>query len=166
MIELSFRLVCKTLYTKIISLSSIYCVLFVILDESYGTVLDTMSNLSDLLVKELQKRGWSQRELSRRSGISPTQISHVISEQANPGSDFCLAIARALRYSPEEIMRLAGLLPSLPAPVAEEKEIMHLIRSLPASARAAAIAMLRGLSNNAQPQLADEQGKYSTEEKP
>jgi transcriptional regulator with XRE-family HTH domain len=112
-----------------------------------------MVNLSDWLIKELRDRGWSQRELARRSGISQTQISNVINDQANAGADFCLSIARPLHYNPEDIMRMAGLLPSLPPAVAEEDEVIRIFRNLPTRLRDAAIAMLRGLSSNGHPSI-------------
>ena len=59
---------------------------------------------------ELHRRGWSQRELGRRAGISGAMVSKVLSGE-KPGWDFCVAIARALEVTPEEVFRLARLLP-------------------------------------------------------
>jgi transcriptional regulator with XRE-family HTH domain len=73
----------------------------------------TMANKLDVwLQKELGQRGWSQRELARRAGISHAIISEVLSGTKKPGWDFCLAIADPLDRSPIEMFRLAGLLPS------------------------------------------------------
>lgn len=63
---------------------------------------------------ELESRGWSQRELARRSRLSSTTISKIISGHAKPGWDFCVAIAKPLEVSPEKLFQLAGLLPSKP----------------------------------------------------
>lgn len=71
-----------------------------------------MTILSDWLTTELAERGWSMRELARRSGISTAQISDVISGNANPGVKFCQAIAKGLGVPPTEIFRLAGHLPA------------------------------------------------------
>lgn len=105
-----------------------------------------MNTLSDWLSNELGDRGWSQRELSRRSGISPTQISDIISGKANPGADSCVAIARALNEPPEDILRLAGILPPLPPPVEDEREALGLFRQLERSARQVILATMRSLA--------------------
>lgn len=75
-----------------------------------------MDRLSSWLANELKNRGWSHRELARRSGLSQTAISTVLSGQRQPGWEFCAAVAGALGEAPEQLMRMAGLLPPLPAP--------------------------------------------------
>jgi len=113
--------------------------------------LDRMNTLSDWLATQLETRGWSQRELSRRSGISPTQISDIISGKANPGADSSIAIARALGEPPEKLLRLAGILPALPPAVPEEREALAILRTLGAQARAYALAILRALRGDRPP---------------
>ena len=76
-----------------------------------------MQNMNDLIpwiLRELQERGWSQAELARRSGISAAGVSQILSEQRLPTPDFCIAIARALRIPPEDVLRRAGILPAVP----------------------------------------------------
>ena len=81
---------------------------------------------------ELNKRGWSNSELHRRSGMANSTISMILGGQKKPGWDFCAAIAKALGEPPEKVFRLAGLLPSIPAGDASTvKEINELLRSLP-----------------------------------
>ena len=72
------------------------------------------NNLSAFLNKELDERGWSQRELARRSGLSPTSISEVMSEKRGPGKRFCRAVAEALQVPPERIFQEAGIISSPP----------------------------------------------------
>lgn len=67
-------------------------------------------NLSSWLAKELERRGWSHRELARRAGVSQTAVSQAISGDRNIGWDFCAKIAGPLDMTPEEVLRLAGLL--------------------------------------------------------
>lgn len=98
------------------------------------------------LNKEIESRGWSQRELARRSGISHTTISQVIAEVRQPTWDFCASIARALGEPIDNVFVLAGLKrPPLP-PVEEEKEALGILRSLSSSLRHAAMTMLRALA--------------------
>ena len=69
------------------------------------------NELSTYLNEELQKRGWSIRELARRSGVSHTAVSYVMSGQREAGLRFCNGVARALDVPPEIILRLAGRIP-------------------------------------------------------
>lgn len=65
-----------------------------------------MSNhLSRWLADELNKRGWSQRELSRQANISSAQISRVMSGE-EPGQLFYIAVSKALGYTPASMERL------------------------------------------------------------
>jgi len=89
-----------------------------------------MSKLSDYLNEEIERRGWSKRELARRAGISSAQVTDVLNERANPGVEFCVKVGDALRVAPEKILRMAGLLPPLPgidgdAAIAETVELMR-----------------------------------------
>ena len=68
------------------------------------------NNLSTFMNEELNKRGWSQRELARRSGLSPTSISEVMSGKRGPGKRFCRAIANALQVPTERIFQEAGII--------------------------------------------------------
>ena len=73
-----------------------------------------MTKLSDYLNTELRRRQWSMRELARRAGVSASQVSDVVGERTKPGADFCIAVAKALGDPPDYLLRLAGILPSLP----------------------------------------------------
>ncbi len=64
---------------------------------------------ADWLMSELKSRSWTQSELSRRSGISQSQISQLISSGRNPGVDTCTGIANAFGLPVGEVMRQAGL---------------------------------------------------------
>jgi transcriptional regulator with XRE-family HTH domain len=97
------------------------------------------------LAKRLNEEGWSQRELARRAGVSPATISFVMNEQQSPTFGFCAAIARPLGLPVDELLALAGLRPSLPAPVLEEREAVRILRALPPSVRTTVLAMLRGV---------------------
>ena len=72
------------------------------------------NNLSVYLNGELEKRGWSQRELARRAGLSPTSISEVMAGKRGPGRRVCQAVAQALQVPPERILLEAGILEPLP----------------------------------------------------
>jgi transcriptional regulator with XRE-family HTH domain len=72
------------------------------------------NDLAKWLEEELSKRGWSHRELGRRSGMSQTSVSGVIAGTRPVGADFCVKVAKPLHANPERILRMAGILPKLP----------------------------------------------------
>src|SRR5690348_6514898 len=57
-----------------------------------------MSNLGDFIAKLREEKGWTQRELGRRAGLSQTTIHKLeagITE--HPGVDVLVALASALK---------------------------------------------------------------------
>jgi transcriptional regulator with XRE-family HTH domain len=67
---------------------------------------------SDWLQDEMNKRGWSQSDLSRNSGVNRQVISTYINQQRKkPDENILIDIARALNLPPETVFRAAGLLP-------------------------------------------------------
>jgi transcriptional regulator with XRE-family HTH domain len=104
-----------------------------------------MSKLSDFLNDEIEDRGWSKRELARRSGISSAQVTDVMNERAKAGAEFCVSVARALGEEPEDMLRLAGILPPLPPAVKEEREAVRLFRRFDPPARGMILTTLRCL---------------------
>lgn len=101
--------------------------------------------LAAWLIKELDMRGWSHRELAWRSDLSQTTVSDVISEKRPATWDFCADVARAVGIPAEELFILAGLKPAPPAPVPEEGRVLNTFRELTAAERDAALRMLHGL---------------------
>lgn len=84
------------------------------------------------LSQEVDRRGWSYRELARRAGISPALISRTLSGDMHPSADFCIKVAQALDESPEKVLRLAGILHTSPASdTSTLQELIELARSLP-----------------------------------
>jgi transcriptional regulator with XRE-family HTH domain len=104
-----------------------------------------METFSTWLNNQLDTFGWTQAELARRAGLGEATLSRFISGTHRPGPDACLAIARAFGEPPENVFRLAGLLPPLPPAVQEEREAITILRRLPSQARDYALAILRAL---------------------
>lgn len=71
-------------------------------------------DFSDWLQEELNRRGWSQADLVRASGISKGTVSRLISGTRSIGIDVCQALAQAFHLPPEDVLRIAGLLPDKP----------------------------------------------------
>jgi transcriptional regulator with XRE-family HTH domain len=92
----------------------------------------------------LSEKGWTQAELARRSGVSPAQITRVLSGERGLGEQSILAIAEALKLPPDEVYRAAGLLPQMgDDPYA--REAAHLIGLLSEDQKRSAIEILRTL---------------------
>ena len=105
-----------------------------------------METFGTWILQQLDNRGWTQAELARRAHIGEATLSRIISGMRGIGPDACLSIARALNEQPEHVFRLAGLLPPLPEPVAEEREALTLLRRLPNQARQLILTQLRALA--------------------
>ena len=89
-------------------------------------------NLQGWLSHELEKRGWSYRELARRANISNALVSRTLSGDMKASADFCIKVAQALGEAPEKVLRLAGILPASPASDDSIlQELIDLARSLP-----------------------------------
>ena len=67
-------------------------------------------DFTEWLTQEMQKRGWSQAELARESGITKGALSHIFSGTRKPGVIMLKAIAQAFYLPAEHVFRIAGLL--------------------------------------------------------
>lgn len=103
----------------------------------------------DWLTKEMEERGWSQRELARRAKINYTTVSKVMAGQARVTYNFCAAISKPLGKEPIEVFRIAGLLPPSGGKMNElsqdERELIEAYRELTPKARRFASGFIKGL---------------------
>ena len=120
-----------------------------------------METFGDWLALELQHRGWTQAELSRRARIRPGSLSRIMNGLRNVGPDMAGAIARALGMPPEDVLRRAGLLPAVPEDTAETTEASRIIGRLPEATRRVVMAMLRGLERTVPPVAFDDPWKQA-----
>lgn len=89
------------------------------------------ASLIDWIHEGLKREGWSIRKLGREAGISHSTISLVLSEQQQPTTDFCIAIAKAFRTSPMNTFALAGIIPPMDDDDVTFRELWHHVRKLP-----------------------------------
>jgi transcriptional regulator with XRE-family HTH domain len=86
------------------------------------------------LSEELNRRGWSHRELARQIETSQSFVSRIIKGENPPSVNFCYRIAQALEVSPETVLRLAGILPPAspgqPSDDSTLQELVELARTL------------------------------------
>lgn len=71
-------------------------------------------NFGQWLLKERNERGWSQREMDKRSGVIYSTIQLLEVGKQLPTADHIIAICKAFRIDPVDVMRKFGLLPSVP----------------------------------------------------
>jgi transcriptional regulator with XRE-family HTH domain len=70
-------------------------------EESFG----------DWLQKEREKHGWSQAELGNLSGLGRSAINKLENHDQQPTTHNCVNLADPFGMPPEDIMRVARLLP-------------------------------------------------------
>lgn len=97
--------------------------------------------------KEIKERGWSLRELARRSNLSSTAVINVMNQHRRPGTDFCKGVARAFRISPDEVMRRAGILPPSPPKTIRLSEALRLFNSLTESEQESMLIQMKALAD-------------------
>jgi len=105
----------------------------------------TNTQFADWLILEVEKRGWSYRELGRRAELSASTISKVITGASLAGKDFCTGVARALGFPPELVFRKAGLLPPTTDVPATVTQVAYLVAQLDESDQHDVIAMIEAL---------------------
>lgn len=88
-------------------------------------------------------------ELGRRARLSSGTMSKVSTQRILPSWDFCYRIATPLQLPPEQLFRIAGLLPPQSPPVQEEAEILDIVRKLTGAARHTVLTMLRAVGGQA-----------------
>jgi transcriptional regulator with XRE-family HTH domain len=69
-------------------------------------------NLATYLNSEMDRRGWSLRQIARRAAISHTTVVKMANGVGHPEVETCRALARALDVPVENILILAGILPA------------------------------------------------------
>lgn len=88
------------------------------------------TEIGEWILQEAEARGWSLREVARQAGLSQPGISHVISGDRNPGPDLCLGLAKAFDYPPENVFRMAGLLPPEPPRKGRLRRVLWMVNQL------------------------------------
>lgn len=87
-------------------------------------------NMSEWLKAKLSETGITQAELSRRSGISQGHITKVLNGERGLGEQGIKGIAEAFKVPPEEVFRIAGLLPKVPLGTAKEEKLLFYFRQM------------------------------------
>ena len=103
------------------------------MDDSFG------QRINDALTA----RGWSQKRLEIRSGVSQQHISQIVNGERKPGITTVVKLARALDVS---LDWLAGLPPREPGALEpDEEELLKAYRELDEAHQGVVLNMVRGL---------------------
>jgi len=108
--------------------------------------------LSEFLNAELDARRWSMRELGRRAGVSGALVSEVINGNVPASANFCVSVALAFGESPERLLRMADILPPLPASVENEQAILRLFQRIPPAYHDLALRVLEAFATVPEPE--------------
>ena len=92
---------------------------------------------------QINDRGWTQRELSRRSGVSQAQISNFINGSRKPTADACQRLAQALEHPLDTVLREAGILTSSGEDDPTIAETVELMRNMPPNKKRLALNVLK-----------------------
>lgn len=98
--------------------------------DKISSPVDTI--FSDWLLEEMNKRGWSQADLARASGLNRQVISNYINSRRNkPEPDALVALAHGMKMSPIVIFRKAGLLPAEGGDQLKFEDWKYILEELP-----------------------------------
>jgi transcriptional regulator with XRE-family HTH domain len=86
--------------------------------------------LGNWLLAELERRGWTQGELARRSHVNRSHISRMISGQRSPGIDALRGMAEALGMPLDDLSRMADEMPPRPARTNDQRPVYHVANNL------------------------------------
>ncbi len=82
------------------------------------------------LSDELKHRNLSLSDLARRSNITRSHISRILSGDRTPGMNTLVAIARALSLPEEDMLRHAGMLAIKNNEIEGESELIELYKKM------------------------------------
>lgn len=86
--------------------------------------------LAEWLAAEMKRRGLSNRELGKLSGVAHSSVARALDPQGVVSFEVCSKLARALSANPITVLELAGLLPRTHPLIAEERDLVFLFRRL------------------------------------
>lgn len=101
-----------------------------------------METFTEWLLEEMGRQKMSQQSLAQKSGITPAQVSRIISGQRGMGEKSLTAIAHALKLPPDLVFEKAGILPPKPEATMLQRKLLHASEGLPESDIALATSLL------------------------
>lgn len=106
-----------------------------------------MSNFGEWLRDELAQHGISQTELAYKIGVTPAQVSRIISGERSTSNEVLVNIAHILKLPPEQVYRAAGILPPESEINELVEQIVHETTDMPEQDQQEVLAFIR-MKNN------------------
>lgn len=86
----------------------------------------------DWIIVERKKKGWNQSRLAKEAGVSRATISdYELGRRQYPEPDTLSKVATALKNNPEELLRLAGILPPVTSTKTRIEKMLYKLDLLP-----------------------------------
>lgn len=92
--------------------------------------VNMITEFTDFIQSEMKKRGWSQADLARQTGMTTGGVSMLLNQTRKPSSDTLLILAQTFHMPPEKIFRKAGLLPEISEDAEGKEELDYLFNTL------------------------------------
>lgn len=107
----------------------------------------TMVDFGKWIQKEIDKRGWTQSDLSRESGIHTAAVSYLIGGSRKVGLSSAIGLSKAFNMPLEEILVAAGFMPWLEIDSTKEAALIQIFRRLTPKEQDRAIDYLEAVLN-------------------
>lgn len=108
-----------------------------------------MTEFTDWLQAELDRRSWDAAKLARLSGITAAQLSKILLGLQKPGIKTCTLIAKAFDIPDVVVLRKANILPSDPKSRVDELDIkiLFILKDMPRELKEEVLAYIRMLKD-------------------
>lgn len=93
-------------------------------------VMNEKLDFVDYLLMNMEEKGLIPADITKRSGLSPSQVSKILNRESPPGKKAIDNFAIALRLPVDDLYRRAGILPVKPSDDETVSEITHIYHNL------------------------------------
>jgi transcriptional regulator with XRE-family HTH domain len=105
-------------------------------------------SFAEWLNEQLQLRGLNQRQLAKLAGVSPATIYKLLnSKTKQPKPETCKRIAKALKISPNRVLRVANIMQD-ENKFPEQDDLIYFVGQLIPEKRQEILDIVKALSKN------------------
>lgn len=91
---------------------------------------ENLPDLVDFLLAQMKVKGLVPADISKRSKISPSQVSKILNRESPAGQKALQSFAEALDLPAELLFQYAGILGKSVQSDEDEKELLHLYKKM------------------------------------
>lgn len=107
----------------------------------------TMVEFGKWIQNEINRRGWTQSDLARESGLHTAAVSYLIGGSRKIGLSSAIGLSKAFNMPLEEILVAAGFMPWLEINSTKEAALLQTFRRLTPQEQDRAIDYLEAVLN-------------------